>query len=83
VATNFCAFVDLANRIMRTATKPKRRPKELAHGAREATPTAPAGISFPIIGIGTSAGGLEALEHFLSHVPKSSGLAFVIVHAPP
>ena len=39
---------------------------------------------FPIIGIGTSAGGLEALEHFLSHVPKGSGMAFVIVqHLDP
>jgi two-component system CheB/CheR fusion protein len=25
--------------------------------------------SFPIVGIGASAGGLEALEQFLSHVP--------------
>jgi chemotaxis response regulator CheB len=33
----------------------------------------------------TSAGGaLEALEHFLSHVPKNSGMAFVIVqHLDP
>ena len=40
--------------------------------------------SFPIIGIGTSAGGLEALEHFLAHVPKNSGMAFVIIqHLDP
>jgi two-component system CheB/CheR fusion protein len=40
--------------------------------------------SFPVVGIGASAGGLEALEHFLSHVPKSSGMAFVIVqHLDP
>jgi two-component system CheB/CheR fusion protein len=39
---------------------------------------------FSIIGIGTSAGGLEALEHFLGHVPKGSDLAFVIVqHLDP
>jgi chemotaxis response regulator CheB len=44
----------------------------------------PASVSFPIVGIGASAGGLEALEHFLSHVPKSSGMAFVIVqHLDP
>ncbi|MBE0539791.1 MAG: PAS domain-containing protein [Verrucomicrobia bacterium] len=44
----------------------------------------PARVSFPIIGIGASAGGLEALERFLSHVPKKSGLAFVIVqHLDP
>ena len=39
---------------------------------------------FPIVGIGASAGGLEALEIFLSHVPSGSGLAFVIVqHLDP
>ena len=38
----------------------------------------------PIVGIGASAGGLEALEQFLSHVPAGSGLAFVIVqHLDP
>ena len=39
---------------------------------------------FPIIGIGASAGGLEALELFLSNVPKISGMAFVVVqHLDP
>jgi len=39
---------------------------------------------FPIVGIGASAGGLEALDQFLSHVPPDSGLAFVIVvHLDP
>ena len=39
---------------------------------------------FPIIGIGASAGGLEALELFLKNVPPSCGLAFVIVqHLDP
>jgi two-component system, chemotaxis family, CheB/CheR fusion protein len=40
--------------------------------------------SFPIVGIGASAGGLEALELFLGHVPDCSGMAFVIVqHLDP
>ena len=40
--------------------------------------------SFPIVGIGASAGGLEALEQFLRHVPDNCGLAFVIVqHLDP
>ncbi|NTW84402.1 MAG: PAS domain-containing protein [Chlorobiaceae bacterium] len=40
--------------------------------------------SFPIIGIGASAGGLEALEIFLKHVPSKCGMAFVIVqHLDP
>ncbi|WP_459813803.1 chemotaxis protein CheB [Geotalea toluenoxydans] len=40
--------------------------------------------AFPIVGIGASAGGLEALEQFLVHVPENSGMAFVIVqHLDP
>src|ERR1035441_9661191 len=40
--------------------------------------------TFPIIGIGASAGGLEALELFLKNVPAGSGMAFVIVqHLDP
>lgn len=39
---------------------------------------------FPIVGIGASAGGLEALELFLANVPQNSGMAFVIVqHLDP
>jgi two-component system, chemotaxis family, CheB/CheR fusion protein len=34
---------------------------------------------FSIVGIGASAGGLEALLAFLGNVPENSGLAFVIV----
>ncbi|NJM12615.1 MAG: PAS domain-containing protein [Synechococcaceae cyanobacterium SM1_2_3] len=40
--------------------------------------------TFPIVGIGASAGGLEALEQFLKPVPKDCGMAFVIVqHLDP
>jgi two-component system, chemotaxis family, CheB/CheR fusion protein len=39
---------------------------------------------FPIVGIGSSAGGLEALLLFLGSVPEGSGMAFVIVqHLDP
>jgi two-component system CheB/CheR fusion protein len=42
------------------------------------------GGRFPIVGIGASAGGLEALEQFLSHVPQASGMAFIVVqHLDP
>lgn len=41
-------------------------------------------ILFPIVGIGASAGGLEALEQFLSNVPENSGLGYVIIqHLDP
>jgi len=35
--------------------------------------------NFSIVGIGASAGGLDAMLTFLSNVPENSGLAFVIV----
>jgi len=39
---------------------------------------------FPIVGIGASAGGLEALEQFLSNVSGNSGMAYVVVqHLDP
>ncbi|MDO9269095.1 MAG: chemotaxis protein CheB [Methylobacter sp.] len=38
----------------------------------------------PIVGIGASAGGLEALENFFRHVPDDMGVAFVVIqHLDP
>ena len=39
---------------------------------------------FPVVGIGASAGGLDALELFFSHMPPDAGIAFVIIqHLDP
>lgn len=39
---------------------------------------------FPIVGIGASAGGLEALDELFEHLPPDTGMAFVVVtHQPP
>ncbi|MEX0982355.1 MAG: chemotaxis protein CheB [Bacteroidales bacterium] len=39
---------------------------------------------FPIVGIGASAGGLEALDEFLRNVPNRSGMAYVVIqHLDP
>jgi two-component system CheB/CheR fusion protein len=39
---------------------------------------------FPIVGIGASAGGLEALEQFFGNMPKDNGMAFVVIqHLDP
>lgn len=57
-------------------------------------PTEPAGTQSPlrsegprptaVVGIGASAGGLEALEAFFDHVPRDSGLAYVVIqHLSP
>ena len=35
--------------------------------------------AFPIVGIGASAGGIEALEHFFRGMPEAPGLGFVIL----
>jgi len=35
--------------------------------------------TFPIVGIGASAGGLEAFEKFFTHMQPDSGMAFVLV----
>jgi len=73
--------------------KPKARPmapvasrpraRKIRAAAKASAPPA-ATATFPIIGIGASAGGLEALEIFLRHTPANSGMAFVIVqHLDP
>ena len=47
-------------------------------------PSAELKTTFPIVAIGASAGGLEALEQFISRVPPGSGMAYVIVqHLDP
>lgn len=49
-----------------------------------ASPVAAAAARFPIIGIGASAGGLEALEQFFGTVPADCGMAFVVIqHLDP
>jgi two-component system CheB/CheR fusion protein len=61
------------------AAIPNKTPSPPADNARRAGRS-----TFPIVGIGASAGGLEALELFLKNVPLRSGMAFVIVqHLDP
>ena len=60
-----------------TPKKPTKNPK-----ASSSEKTGP--VTFPIAGIGASAGGLEALEQFLRQVPELCGIAFVIIqHLDP
>jgi two-component system CheB/CheR fusion protein len=41
-------------------------------------------FAFPIVGIGTSAGGLDSLERFFKNMPGDSGMAFIVVaHLDP
>jgi two-component system CheB/CheR fusion protein len=55
-----------------------------AESVIEKTPTKTYNTEFPIVGIGASAGGLEALEQFFWNMPKDSGMAFVVIqHLSP
>src|SRR5712671_3381751 len=62
----------------RKKTGPKVRAKSAAARAISRPPAAPV-KPFPIVGLGASAGGLEALEKFFSQVPPDCGIAFVVV----
>ena len=50
-----------------------------AEGLGKSAPRSAVHPPFFIVGLGASAGGLEALEKFFSHLPADSGLAFVVV----
>ena len=66
---------------MTTSRKSKSGPEK---SSEKETPERQKQGRFPIVGIGASAGGLEALELFLKHVPEGSGMAYVIVqHLDP
>lgn len=44
----------------------------------------PSRLSFPVVGLGGSAGGLQALMTFFEHLPADPGMAFVVIlHLSP
>ena len=60
---------------------PKPTPPSPAADERKLTPSS---LSFPVIGIGASAGGLEALIRFFEQMPADAGMAFVVIlHLSP
>jgi len=61
-------------------------PEEHLHvdGGNEADISPPRGHAFPIVGIGASAGGLDAFTQLLRALPHDTGMAFVLVqHLDP
>ena len=45
---------------------------------------APGQLGFPVVGVGASAGGLQAFEELFRHLPANPGMAFVLVsHLDP
>jgi two-component system, chemotaxis family, CheB/CheR fusion protein len=62
------------------AVKPVSEVAIVQPGAEECTEIGP----LPIVGVGASAGGLEAFTELLSHLPDDTGLAFVLIqHLDP
>src|SRR4051794_41057562 len=56
---------------------------DVPEGVDSGLPAIEAGPTY-VVGIGASAGGLEALEHFFDNVPTSTGMAFVVIqHLSP
>jgi two-component system CheB/CheR fusion protein len=71
-------------------------PLPAAEAVQSSKPSAPSGFdalsgeprrpsnSFPIVGVGASAGGLEAFRQLLEHLPTDTGMAFVLIqHLDP
>src|SRR5438105_326705 len=77
----------------RQAPKPKAAPgavKKIAAAPPALSPKARAagtgkdGEFCPVVGVGASAGGLEAFTQLLQHLPRQTGLAFALVqHLDP
>ncbi len=73
-----------------TASKPPKKTKPAKPKALASPPSpaaakqSPADAALPIVGIGASAGGLEAFEQFFRACPANTGMAFVLVpHLDP
>ena len=83
----------MAKKVLHTGKKSRsRQPDVLAEGrADQGTPSltlsppeAQTADTFPIVAVGASAGGLEALEVLFSSMPPEPGLAFVVIqHLSP
>jgi ferredoxin len=74
------------NRAQRAFAGAPRAGKRAAQKQPTPSATAPATPAasgrerrFPIVGIGASAGGLEALDELFAHMPKATGMAFVVI----
>ncbi len=68
---------------MKKPTKGKKTTNETSDSLVDKTVNSKSG-QFPIVGLGASAGGLEALEQFFTNMPKDSGMAFVVIqHLDP
>jgi two-component system CheB/CheR fusion protein len=65
-------------------TGSEKKPAEKQRSAKSGPVLQQVDRSFPVVGMGASAGGLEAFEAFFKKMPADSGMAFVLVaHLDP
>jgi len=74
--------------IAKSIDKSKSAEKAVSRASKKSNvagiPDAHPAVSFPVVGMGASAGGLESFEQFFTHVAPDSGVAFVLVqHLDP
>jgi len=68
----------------RAAPKAARPNKKTSQPGPDSGPDPSTAESFPIVGIGASAGGLEAFKELLASLPENAGMAYVLVpHLDP
>ncbi len=73
-----------SNRKQPQLSNKSHQPKSVRAGPLIADTITKDDHSFPIVGMGASAGGLEAFEKFFTNMPADSGMAFVLVtHLDP
>jgi len=79
--SNRTAFKAVGDRNAEQATPTRKRPvkKRTTTPTTKSAATNSAKPGFPIVGVGASAGGLEAMEELLNNMPTDTGMAFVIV----
>src|SRR5438105_1774287 len=65
--------------------KPAKKPDAPPKAKAAAAPLTPEGKKrFPVVGLGASAGGVEAVIDFFRHMKTDSGMAFaVVMHLDP
>ncbi len=56
----------------------------MSRSKKKDTPETPHSNDFPVVGVGASAGGLEAFKRLIGAIPEPSGMAFILVqHLAP
>ena len=79
-----CGMADKESAEEPNGTGKPPSPKESKRSSRQGSPKSRGRTRFPVVGIGASAGGLEAFEQFFTSMPPDSGMAFVLVqHLDP